>query len=50
MINVENLTKIFNENTKKEFHALKNINFEIEDFTCAILKGVSGSGEGEGRA
>ena len=45
MIKVSNLTKIFNENTKKEFKALKNINFEIQNSTCVIIKGVSGSGK-----
>ena len=45
MIKIVNLNKIFNENTKKEFQALKDINFEIEDFSCVILKGISGSGK-----
>ena len=45
MIKIENLNKIFNENTKKEFHALKNINLEIKDSSCVILKGISGSGK-----
>jgi putative ABC transport system ATP-binding protein len=45
MIKIENLNKIFNENTKKEFHALKNINLEINDSSCTILKGISGSGK-----
>ena len=45
MIKIENLNKIFNENTKKEFHALKNINLEINDSSCIILKGISGSGK-----
>ena len=45
MIKITNLNKIFHENTKKEFHALKNINLEINDSTCTILKGVSGSGK-----
>ena len=45
MIKITNLNKIFNENTKKEFHALKDINIEIKTSSCVILKGVSGSGK-----
>jgi putative ABC transport system ATP-binding protein len=45
MIKVNNLNKIFNQNTKKEFHALKDINIEIQTSSCVILKGVSGSGK-----
>lgn len=45
MIKVNNLNKVFNQNTKKEFHALKNINIEIQTSSCVILKGVSGSGK-----
>lgn len=45
MIKIENLNKIFNENTKKEFQALKNINLEITNSSCIILKGISGSGK-----
>lgn len=45
MIKITNLNKIFNENTKKEFHALKNINIEIKTASCIILKGISGSGK-----
>ena len=45
MIKITKLNKIFNENTKKEFHALKDINIQIETSSCIILKGVSGSGK-----
>ena len=45
MIKITKLNKIFNENTKKEFHALKDINIEIKTSSCVILKGVSGSGK-----
>jgi putative ABC transport system ATP-binding protein len=45
MIKIENLNKIFNETTKREFTALKNINLEIFDSSCIILKGISGSGK-----
>ena len=43
MIKIENLNKIFNENTKREFHALKNINLEIKNSSCVILKAVGWS-------
>ena len=45
MIKVNKLNKVFNQNTKKEFHALKNINIQIKTSSCVILKGVSGSGK-----
>lgn len=45
MIKITNLNKIFNENTKREFHSLKNINLEIKTSSCVILKGISGSGK-----
>ena len=45
MIKVNKVNKVFNQNTKKEFHALKNINIQIETSSCVILKGVSGSGK-----
>ena len=45
MIKITKLNKIFNENTKKELHALKDINIEIKTSSCVILKGVSGSGK-----
>uniref|UniRef100_UPI0040484661 ABC transporter ATP-binding protein n=1 Tax=Aliarcobacter sp. TaxID=2321116 RepID=UPI0040484661 len=45
MIKIINLNKIFNENSNKEFHALKNINLEIKTSSCVILKGISGSGK-----
>ena len=45
MIKITKLNKIFNENTKKEFHALKDINIDIKTSSCVILKGVSGSGK-----
>lgn len=45
MIKITNLNKTFNENTKKEFHALRNINLEIKTSSCVILKGISGSGK-----
>ncbi len=45
MIKIVNLNKIFNENKKNEFHALKNINLEVKANSCVILKGISGSGK-----
>ncbi len=45
MIKIKNLSKIFYENSKKEFYALKNINLEIEKGSCVLLKGKSGSGK-----
>jgi putative ABC transport system ATP-binding protein len=45
MIKTNKLNKIFNQNSKKEFHALKDINIEIKASSCVILKGVSGSGK-----
>jgi putative ABC transport system ATP-binding protein len=45
MIQIKNLNKIFYENSKKEFYALKDINLEIKTSTCVILKGISGSGK-----
>jgi len=45
MIKITNLNKTFNENTKREFHSLKNINLEIKTSSCVILKGISGSGK-----
>ncbi|WP_198304921.1 ABC transporter ATP-binding protein [Arcobacter vandammei] len=45
MIEIRNLNKIFYEDTKKEFFALKNINIKIEKGSCVLLKGRSGSGK-----
>lgn len=45
MIKIKNLYKIYNENSKKEFVALKNINLEIKSGSFVVLKGSSGSGK-----
>ena len=45
MIEIQSLNKIFNENKSNEFHALKDINLQIKENSCVILKGVSGSGK-----
>ncbi|GGD31086.1 ABC transporter ATP-binding protein [Malaciobacter pacificus] len=45
MIEIKNLNKIFNEDKKNQFHALKDINLKINSNSCVILKGISGSGK-----
>lgn len=45
MIVAKNISKIYFEGTKKEFYALKNINFEIKKGSFVVFKGVSGSGK-----
>ncbi|MCG3661597.1 ABC transporter ATP-binding protein [Aliarcobacter butzleri] len=45
MIKIKNLNKVFYENTNKEFYALKDINLNIKESSCVVLKGVSGSGK-----
>lgn len=45
MIEIKNLNKIFFEDTKKEFYALKDINLTIKKGSCVVLKGASGSGK-----
>ncbi|CAM3556992.1 ABC transporter ATP-binding protein [Arcobacter aquimarinus] len=45
MIKIKNLNKLFYENSKKEFYALKDINLEIQTSSFVVLKGVSGSGK-----
>ncbi|RXI28452.1 ABC transporter ATP-binding protein [Aliarcobacter trophiarum] len=45
MIVAKNISKIYFEGSKKEFYALKNINFEIKEGSFVIFKGVSGSGK-----
>ena len=45
MIVAKNISKIYFEGSKKEFYALKNINFEIKKGSFVIFKGVSGSGK-----
>lgn len=45
MIKIKNLNKLFYENSKKEFYALKDINLEIKTSSFVVLKGVSGSGK-----
>ena len=45
MIVAKNISKIYFEGSKKEFYALKNINFEIKKGSFVVFKGVSGSGK-----
>lgn len=45
MIEIKNLTKIFNEGTAKEFCALKDVNFSIKKGEISLISGVSGSGK-----
>jgi putative ABC transport system ATP-binding protein len=45
MIDVENVSKIFNEGTPQAFEALKSIDLKVEKGETMILSGVSGSGK-----
>lgn len=45
MIRIENLTKIFNEGTKREFCAIKDISLHVKKGEISLLSGVSGSGK-----
>lgn len=45
MIKIKSLNKEFATGTDDTFHALRNINLEIEENETLIIKGVSGSGK-----
>lgn len=45
LIKIKNLNKMYNKNTDSEFHALKNINIEIENGSLNAIIGKSGSGK-----
>ena len=45
MIELIDITKIFNENEPNEFCALKELSFKVEDNSIFALKGISGSGK-----
>lgn len=45
MIKLTNITKIYNKNKANEFHALKNVNLEIEDGEMIAIIGKSGAGK-----
>lgn len=45
MIEIKNVTKIFNEKQANELIVLKNFNLKIQKSKLVLLKGVSGSGK-----
>jgi putative ABC transport system ATP-binding protein len=45
MILLDNVYKIFNQDSSSEFIALDNINLNISENSLVVLKGVSGSGK-----
>ncbi len=45
LISVEHVNQIFNKGRSNEFHALKDINFQIKEKGLIILRGRSGSGK-----
>lgn len=45
MIEVKDITKIYNPNSKNKFVALKNINFKVNNGEIFALNGKSGSGK-----
>lgn len=44
-IEIKNLCKIYNPGKSNEFHALKNINLDVQEGEILIIKGISGSGK-----
>jgi len=45
MIKIQSLNKEFGSNAEESFHALKNINLEINDGNVVVINGISGSGK-----
>lgn len=45
MIKIKSLNKEFGSKTDETFHALKNINLEINDAEVVVINGISGSGK-----
>lgn len=45
MINIRDVSLVYNQGKQNEFCALKNINLDINNGELVILKGVSGSGK-----
>lgn len=45
MIEIKNISKIYNEDDESEFQALKSVNFQINDGEFVAIMGPSGSGK-----
>lgn len=45
MLNIKNITKVYNRNKKNEITALRNIDFNIERNGLVLINGKSGSGK-----
>jgi len=45
MIEIKNISKIYNEDDESEFQALKKVNFQISDGEFVAIMGPSGSGK-----
>jgi len=45
MISIKHLYKKFSKNSDDNFHAIQDININIDDGECVVLKGISGSGK-----
>lgn len=45
MIEVKNLSKIFNEKLPNEFKAIENVNFSLKNGEILAINGISGSGK-----
>ena len=45
MINIRDISLVYNQGKQNEFCALKNINLDVNNGELVILKGVSGSGK-----
>jgi len=45
MIQIENVSKIFNEGSEQAFRALKSVSMKVAEGETVILSGVSGSGK-----
>ena len=44
-VRLESVHKLYNEGSKSEFHAVKNVNLEIKDKEFLVLVGPSGCGK-----
>lgn len=45
MLELKNITKIYNEGNENEFHALKGVTFQVHDGEFVAIMGPSGSGK-----